>query len=393
MEDGSQAAEKRPGAPAANSARKRAMRLWALTGVVLVLGALLGWWLHARQYETTDDAQVDANISAVSSRVPGTVTAVRVVDNQEVKTGDALVELDPSDLRVALAQARASLAQAEAQLAAEHPSMSITSASNRASVEAAEAAVATARTDMEAASRDLEQATASDHLAQLQLARGKVLLAGGSITQADHDQLVAAAKVAAAATAAAREHLRGRSAMLESALARQTEIRQNAPRQMDEREASVHARAAELDLARARLEKANLDLSYTTVVAPADGIAGRRSVNVGDRIQPGQQLFALTQTGDAWVIANFRETQIRWMRAGQPVKVHVDALSLDYRGTVESFAGATGSRYSLFPPENATGSYVKVVQRLPVRIRLEPGQPGMDRLRPGMSVEAEVRIR
>ncbi len=350
MDDDSQVAGKPPDAPAAPPARRRAIRLGILAGAALVALGILGWWLHARGYEGTDDAQVDANISAVSARVPGTVTAVRVVENQEVKTGQVLVELDPSDLRVALAQARAGVAQAEAQLAAEHPSVSITSSTNRAAVEAADAAVAKARTDMDAASRAVEEATASDRLAQLQLARGKVLLAGGSITPADHDQLVAAATEASAAAASARERLRGRRAMLESALAGQKEIHQNAPRQVDEREATVRARAADLDLARARLEQAQLDLSYAAIAAPADGIAGKRTVNVGDRIQPGQQLFALTQTGEVWVTANFRETQVRRMRAGQPVKVHVDALSRDYRGTVESFAGATGSRYSLFPP-------------------------------------------
>jgi membrane fusion protein (multidrug efflux system) len=159
------------------------------------------------------------------------------------------------------------------------------------------------------------------------------------------------------------------------------------------RQATVQVRQANLELAQAQLRQAQLNVGYARVVAPADGIVGNRTVNVGDRIQPGQQLMALTQTGDLWVTANFRETQVRLMKAGGPAEVHVDALSRDYRGVVESFAGATGSRYSLLPPENAAGNYVKVVQRIPVRVRLEPGQPDVDRLRPGMSVEVTVKVR
>jgi len=386
-------AEAPAAAPVDASAKKRSLRIRVAIGIAAAAVCLLGWWLYERQYEDTDDAQVDGNISAVSPRVPGTVTAVLVVDNQRVKAGDVLVELDPTDLEVALAQATAAVAQAEAQLAAEHPNVPITVASNRASLETADADVEGARTDLEAARRDLDQAVANDTLAQLQLARGKELLSGQSIAQADFDQRVAAADVARAAVAAAQQRLAGKQSRLESALARQQEVRQNAPRQLVAREASVAMRQANLELARDELKQARLNLSYAKVVAPADGIIGRKSVNVGDRVQPGQQLLALTQTGDLWVTANFRETQVRDMRVGQSAEVHVDALSRSYTGKVESFAGATGSRYSLLPPENATGNYVKVVQRLPVRIRLDPGQPEMDRLRPGMSVEPKVKVR
>jgi membrane fusion protein (multidrug efflux system) len=204
---------------------------------------------------------------------------------------------------------------------------------------------------------------------------------------------VAQADVARAAVAAARQRLEGRRTRLAAALSRQQEAHQNAPRQLVTREAQVEVRRANLELAQAQLKQALLDLSYARITAPADGIIGKKSVNVGDRVQPGQQLMALTQTGELWVTANFRETQIEDMKIGQRVDVHVDAISRDFRGVVESFAGATGSRYSLLPPENASGNYVKVVQRIPVRIRLEPGQPGIDRLRPGMSVEPTVKVR
>jgi membrane fusion protein (multidrug efflux system) len=182
-------------------------------------------------------------------------------------------------------------------------------------------------------------------------------------------------------------------ARLAAAETRAGETRTNAPRQLYSREAGLKVREANLGLAKAQLVQAQLNLGYAKVVAPVAGIAGKRSVNVGDRVQPGQQLITITQIGDLWVTANFRETQIELMKPGQKARLHVDALSRDYDGTVESFAGATGSRYSLLPPENATGNYVKVVQRLPVRIRFEPGQPEMDRLRPGMSVEPKVRVR
>jgi len=396
MDGGQVEASGRAEAPAAApdpSAKKRALRLRVALGVAAAAVILLAWWLYERRYEDTDDAQIDGNISAVSPRVSGTVTAVLVVDNQLVKAGDVLVELDPTDLEVALAQASAAVAQAEAQLEAEHPNVPITVSNNRAALETSSADVESARADLEAARRDLDQAVANDTLARLQLARGKELLAGQSIAQADFDQRVATADVAKAAVAAAKERLAGRQSRLESALAHQLEVRQNAPRQLVAREASVETRRANLEVAREQLRQARLNLTYAKVVAPADGIVGRKSVNVGDRVQPGQQLLALTQTSEMWVTANFRETQVRDMRVGQPAEVHVDALSRSYTGEVESFAGATGSRYSLLPPENATGNYVKVVQRLPVRIRLDPGQPEMDRLRPGMSVEPKVKIR
>jgi membrane fusion protein, multidrug efflux system len=379
-----------PGEPPPRRGKKR-LRV-AIGAVVVALVALL-WWLHARHYEDTDDAQVDGNIGNVSARVPGTVTAVDVVDNQEVKAGDVLVELDPTDLEVALAQARAAVAQAEAQVAAESPNVSITETSNLAAVQSADADVENARADVEAAQREVDQAEANDKLAQLQLQRSRQLLAGASISQADFDQRAAQADVAHATVLAAQRRLDGRRARLASSLTRQRETSQNAPRQLVTREASVQVRRANLDLARAQLRQAQLNVSYARVTAPAAGVIGKKSVNVGDRVQPGQQLMALTQTGDLWITANFRETQIEEMRPGQRAEVHVDALSKDFEGVVESFAGATGSRYSILPPENASGNYVKVVQRVPVRIRLQPGQAGMERLRPGMSAEPKVKVR
>ena len=360
-------------------------------GALALIGLL--WWLHARKFEDTDDAQVDGYISSISPRVPGTVVRVLVEDNQFVRSGDLLLELDTADLEVAVAQALAAVAQAEAAFAAEQPNVSITATSNRTSVQVAEDEVANAQADLEAAQRDLEQAEANDRFAQQQRQRATQLLASQTIPQAEFDQRATAAEVTRAAVAAARKHVEQRVARLQTAQARLAEARSNAPRQLVSREAGLSVRQANLELARAQLKQAQLNLGYAKVLAPVAGIVGKRSVNLGDRVQPGQQLMSLTQNGTLWVTANFRETQIEHMQPGQPVSVHVDAVDRDYDGSVDSFAGATGSRFSLLPPENASGNYVKVVQRIPVRITLKPGQPEVERLRPGMSAEPKVRVR
>ena len=368
-------------------------RLLIVAGVAVVAIAALLWWLHARKFEDTDDAQVDGYISAVSSRVPGTVVSVLVQDNQTVKPGDALVELDPTDLEVAAAQARAAVAQAEAAVAAEQPNVSITETSNRTVVRTAQDEVTNARADLEAAQREFDQAEANNRFAQQQQQRAAQLLATHTVPQQELDQRSAAADVSRAGVEAARKRVEQRVAKVQQAQSRFGEARANAPRQLVAREAGVSVRQANLELAQAQLRQAQLNLGYAKVTAPVAGIIGKRSVNVGDRVQPGQQLMSLTQNGELWVTANFRETQVERMKPGQAVRVHVDALDRDYDGSVESFSGATGSRFSLLPPENATGNYVKVVQRLPVRIGLKPGQPDMERLRPGMSAEPKVRVR
>jgi membrane fusion protein (multidrug efflux system) len=361
--------------------------------VAVVVAGAIAWWVHAQGYEDTDDAQVSADIVAVSSRVQGTVTAVHVVDNQPVKKGDVLVELDPTDLEVAVAQAKAQVAQAEAEIATDQPAVSITVAANRAAVQQAQSEVDASRANVDAAGQSLAEAEASERLARSQLERARALLEGDSIAHADYDQRVTAEEVASATVSSAQKALAARQAQLRAALSGQRAVVQNAPRQLVTRQSSVEARQANLGLAQARLHQAELDLGYARLTAPADGVIGRKSVNPGERIAVGQQLMALTSTERLWVTANFRETQLRRMRVGQPVTVHVDALGSDFAGTVESFGGATGSQYSLLPPENASGNYVKVVQRIPVRIRLDPGQPGLDRLRPGMSVEPTVSLR
>ena len=376
-----------------------------VAGLLAVSG--LTYYIHSRGFEDTDDAQIDGNIASISARVAGTVLAVRVVENQTVKAGDVLVLLDPSDLDVALLQAKAQVAQAEAELAAEDPNVPITETTNRASQSTADtdiqsslAALAAARAGIQQLSAQLVQAEANDRIAELEKDRSTKLVQAGAVTASDFDNRSNSAKATAANVEAIRQSLaaakarEGESlAKVESARIHSDEVRSNAPRQLAARRASLLMRKANLDLAKAQLQQAQLNLSYATIVAPMAGIIGRKSVNVGDRISPGQELMALSETDDLWVTANFRETQLERMHPGQSTRVHVDALGLDLTGTVESVAGATGSRFSLLPPENATGNYVKVVQRIPVRIRLDPGQPGADRLRQGMSVETKVTLR
>ncbi len=390
--------------PIAHPARRRAI----LAGVAVLIGVSgLGYYVRSLGFEDTDDAQIDGNIASISTRVVGTVRAVRVQENQTVQAGDVLLELDPSDLDVAVLQARAQVAQAEAELAAEDPEVPITETTSRASqstagadVQSSLAALAAARAETQQLTAQLLQAEANDRIAQVEKDRSTKLVQAGAVTESDFDNRSNTAKATAANVEAIRQSLaaakarEGESvAKVESARIHHEEVKSNGPRQVAARRASLAMRKANLDLAKAELRQAELNRSYATVLAPMAGIIGRKSVNLGDRVSPGQELMALSETDDLWVTANFRETQLARMRPGQTVTVHVDAIGEDFSGAVDSVAGATGARFSVLPPENATGNYVKVVQRIPVRIRLDPGQPGADRLRQGMSVEPKVALK
>ncbi|MCL2450717.1 MAG: HlyD family secretion protein [Polyangiaceae bacterium] len=376
---------------------------------VLALGLAVALWLrHEASFESTDDAQIDAHISAIGSRVAGTVLAVHVEDNQHVQPGDVLVEFDPNDYRVAVDQASANLEQAESERRGGIPGIAITDVTNRTAIATAQKDVASAQADLAGAERDYEAATArlredqaNGDLARVDLERSQKLLQSGAVAQADLDQHKAAADARANAVAASqagvessRHRVDDMRAKLGQAIARSQQVNQNAPKQLEQSNADVDARAGAVDGARAALEQARLNLGYTRVRAPVGGIVGQRAANIGDRVQPGQPLLAIVQTDDLWVTANFKETQLEHMRPEQRAEVEVDALGgQKFHGTVESLPGASGARFSLLPPENATGNYVKVVQRLPVRVRLESGQPNLDRLRPGMSVVPTVWIR
>jgi membrane fusion protein, multidrug efflux system len=373
-------------------------------GLVVLAGAIYAFYDH--HFEDTDDAQVDGNISNIGPRVTGTVTAVLVVENQEVKASDVLFEIDPTDLAVAVAQAKASVAQAQAQLEAEDPSVSMTQSSNTAALAGASSELLSASAGLTGAEKDVDQASArlaeargNARLAEIERKRGEDLWKAQAVPRADLDRRITTSETAAAqvqaaeqALAAAKERVSQQKAQLGATKSRLTEVKQNAPRQIETRRASVEYRQANLELAKAQLQQAELNLGYAKVRAPIAGVVAKKAVNIGDHVTPGEQLIAIAQTDGLWVTANFRETQIERMKIGMQVKVRVDALGATLNGQVESMGGATGSRLSVLPPENASGNYVKVVQRIPVRIKLDPGQPGLERLRPGMSVEPKVRV-
>jgi membrane fusion protein (multidrug efflux system) len=391
-------------AAAATGSRKR---LLIIGGVLAVAAAAGSYWLYSQQFEGTDDAQVDGAISNISPRIAGTVTAVHVVENQTVKQGEVIAEIDPTDLRIALDQARAQVAQAQAQLAAEDPNVSITLASNvsavssaRSDVAGAQAALSGARNDVQQLTAQLAQAEANDRQAQLEKERSQRLLAQGAVAQADYDQHLNAAAASAAnveavrqALAAARDRVSQQEAQITAFQSRFTEVKSNAPRQVATRTASLGVRQAALELAQAQEAEAETNLSYARIVAPVTGIVAKKSIAVGDHVSPGQQVVAIAPTDDFWVTANYRETQLERMHPGQPATIHVDALGETLTGSVESLGGATGARLSVLPPENAAGNFVKVVQRIPVRIHFDAGQSSVDRLRIGMSVEPEVKVR
>jgi membrane fusion protein (multidrug efflux system) len=384
------------------------IRKFVIGGVALaVVAAAVSYWMYQRHFEITDDAQVDGNISSVSPRVSGNVSAVRVVENQLVKVGDVLAEIDPSDLQITLDQAKAQVAQAQAQLEAEDPTVPITQTSNvtalasaRSDLAAARAALSAARKEVEQLTAQLAQAKANDRTAQLEKQRSERLLAEATVPQSDYDLRSNAAAASAAnvealeqSLAGARDRVAQHEAQIVALQSRLSETQSNGPRQVATRRASVGSRQAALDLSKAQLAQAEKNLSYAKIVAPITGIVAKKAVAVGDHVAPGQQVIAISQIDSLWVTANYRETQLQRMQPGQPVTIHIDALDLDVRGALESIGGATGSRLSVLPPENASGNYVKVVQRIPVRVRIDPGQQGLERLRIGMSAEPKVTVR
>ena len=388
--------------------RKHRRALPFAAGALVLLCVAAALWLRwLATFESTDDAQVDGNISSIGSRIAGTVVAVHVEDNQRVQPGAPLVELDPADYRASLEQAEANRDEAQFEQVGEVPAIPITSVTNRTSiattgqdVASAVADLASAQHDYDAATARLREAMANNRIAQVDLERSRHLVGAGAVAQEDFDQHEATAEARAAEVAAAqasvdsaRRHVDDVRAKLGQARARLQQVTHNAPKQLEQTSASVDARDAAVRAAKAAVEQARLNLSYTSIAAPVAGIVGQKTANVGDRVQTAQALLAIVQVDDLWVTANFKETQLRNMRPGQRADVEVDALRETFHGHVETMPGASGARFSLLPPENATGNYVKVVQRLPVRIRLDPNQRDMDRLRPGMSVEPRVWLR
>jgi membrane fusion protein (multidrug efflux system) len=397
--------DNKPAPPPVTRGRGRAFIIFFL--ILLIAGGVgVYFWLQSREFESTDDAEVDAHLNAISSRVDGAITKVYVDDNQFVKAGDPLVDLDPRDFQVAIDQARAQVAQARSQVTAQQPNVPITENENSTNITGAEADVANAEAVVGVAERDRETAVARLAEAQANAAKAKsdlsrytLLIKNEEISQQEFDQVAATAKAQDAAVDANRSIVESaartvqqRQAQLAQVKSRLAQYTTNAPALLAIRQANVQSQQANQQTAQAMLEQAELKLSYTKIVAPAAGIILKRSAEVGERINAGQQLLMIAQIGDIWVTADFKETQMHNIRPGQSVRLHVDALQLDFEGYVDTIGGSTGAIASVLPPENATGNYIKVVQRIPVRLRFKPNQNGLDRLRPGMSVEPSVRI-
>jgi membrane fusion protein (multidrug efflux system) len=372
--------------------------------VLLVVGIFV--YRYATSYESTDDAQVDGHINSISARITGHVVKLNVLDNQYVEAGTVLVEIDPADYQVAYERAKAEFEDAQANAAGAGVNVPITSVSTNSQVSATEADAASARAGINAARKQFDaakaqrdQAEANDVKAQNDLIRYKQLVDKQEISLQQYDQAVAAARASTAAVEAAR-------AMADSAQSQVTQAQdkllqaeanwrnaQTAPQQMQVTRSKAASAVAQAQQKKADLDQAQLNLQYTKIVAPVAGVISNRTVEVGQNVAPGQELLKVIPLNDVWITANYKETQLREMKVGQPVDVQVDANGKTYKGKVDSIAGASGARFSLLPPENATGNYVKVVQRLPVKIVLDPGENNDHYLRPGMSVDPKVWIR
>jgi membrane fusion protein (multidrug efflux system) len=407
-----------PKAP--HSGRKKLVRAIVLL-IVLVAVAAGGLyaWKYFSAYESTDDAEVDGHINAISARISGYVLDVPVEDEQYVKAGDVLARIDPKDFNVALANARADLAAAEAAFLSSRTDVPITSTTTTSQLKNARSGRADTDAALLGAERQLSAAQARLVTAQAQVreaqstykntvddvARYKLLIAKDEIAQQKYDTSVSISDTAKAtvdarqaAVVEAEQNVRVAQSAIEQANARiaqadaSIESALTAPQQVAVSQARAKSAEALVAQRRTMVEQAQLNLSYCTIVAPVSGIVGKKTVEAGANVSPGQQLMAVVPLDDIWITADFKETQLRLMKPGDRVTFSVDAYGREYRGKVTGIGGASGSRLSLLPPENATGNFVKVVQRIPVRIDIDPNQNGDHRLRPGMSVEPKVYV-
>jgi membrane fusion protein, multidrug efflux system len=384
--------------------RPRARLFLLIAAVILLVGGFFAW-RYFSSYESTDDAEVDGHLMPLSARISGYVLKVNVDDNQSVHAGDVLVEIDPRDYQVAVDQARADAANAEAtarslgiDVPVSHVNTTSQISTSEADVANSQAGIGVAQQQLDAARAQLVQAQANDVKAQNDLARYKQLVDKQEISQQLYDQAFAAAAASAATVSAAKSDVAAAEQQVSQARARLAQAQANwrysqtGPQQVASIQDRAQAAAAVVKQKEAALELAELNLTYTKIVAPVDGVV-MKSVEVGMNVQPGQQLLTIVPLDDIWITANFKETQLKWMRPGQRAEIKADVNGRTYRGHVDSLAGSSGARLSLLPPENATGNYVKVVQRVPVKIVLEPGENKDHSLRLGMSVEPKVFVK
>jgi membrane fusion protein (multidrug efflux system) len=375
--------------------------------VALALVAIGVWW-HSTYSESTDDAQVNGHLIQVSARIAGQVSKVYVDENQVVKAGDTIAELDPADYQVAVENAEAALESAQANAAAANVNVPITTVNTGSNLRSADAnltgsqaGVGQAEKQLDAAHARVTEAQANFTKAQADLERYKPLVEKDVISKQQYDAAVAAADATRAAVADARANEQAAVDAVKVALERETQAQaglkyaQTGPEQVVAQSARAKQAQAQVAQAQAQLDQAKLNLSYTKIVAPEAGIITRKSVEINQNVAPGQNLLMLVSLEGLWVTANFKETQLRHMSAGQAVEIEVDSTGKTYHGKVTQIGGATGSVLSLFPPENATGNYVKVVQRVPVRLDFTDlaNEDPNHVLRPGLSVEPSVRVK
>jgi membrane fusion protein (multidrug efflux system) len=386
--------------------RRQSHKRWIIgAAVVVILAGGVFLWHYFEGFESTDDAQVDVHLYPVSARISGYVQAVHVGDNQYVQEGATLVEIDPEDYQVALAKAQANLETAEASARALNIDVPISSVDTgsqlkftSSDIENAKAAIAAGEKRVTAAQARIREAEAQDLKAQDDVQRYHLLLVKDEVPKQTYDYAVAAAQTETAAVAAAnaeeaaaeQDVAEARSRLVE-AIAR-NESAQAGPQRVASTQARALSAAADVAQKRAELDQAKLNLGYTRVLAPVTGEVTKKVV-VGLNVDPGEQMLTVVPLDQVWITANFKETQLKHMRVGQKARIDLDSNGRTYNGHVDSIAGATGPLFSLLPPENATGNYVKIVQRVPVKIVLEPGENQDHQLRPGMNVEAKVYLR
>jgi membrane fusion protein (multidrug efflux system) len=391
---------------AAAKPRSRTKILLAAAAVLLIAAAAGTGYYFFAGWESTDDAQIDGYVNPISSRIAGYITNVYVDDNQYVKAGTVLAQIDPTDYEVALGSAQATLANDRATADASQVNIPITSVNTTSTMASAQADVDNSRAGISAAEKALAgaraalvQAQANNAKAQDDVKRYKPLVDKQEIPEQLYTQAVETANattayvdVAAASVQADQDAVTQAQGKFNQSVAG-LESARTGPQQVRIQQSRAVAATALADKSRRAVEQAQLNLNYTRIVAPVDGLVAKRSVQVGQYVVPGQQLLAVIPLDDIWVTANFKETQLKNVRPGERVQIFVDAYDRDYSGHVESIAGGTGAIFSLLPPENATGNYVKVVQRVPVRLRFDPGQDPEHRLRPGLSVVPKVNVK
>lgn len=392
-----------------NNPRQKSRRRFVIIGVVaiVILAALLFYW-HSTFFQDTDDAQVAGHLIQVSSRINGNVVRALAQENQYVKAGDVIAELDPKDFQTQIQQDEANVQAAEANLQSARVNVPVANVTAGTGISSAAATVLQSNDEVLQAQHQLEgsqsaiaQADANYTKAKLDVERYTPLVQKDVISKQQFDQAVATAKADEAALNQAKQNATASEANVRMAQDRvkqsqaQLKNAQTGPQQVKIQLAKADQAQAQLEQARAALTQAQLNLSYTRIIAPVDGIVTRKSVEVGQNVSVGQNMATLISLDDIWITANFKETQLDMMRPGQPVTITVDAYGdRKYDGVITQIGGATGSVLSLFPPENATGNYVKVVQRVPVRIDLKDKSENSDHLlRPGLSVEPKVRVK